>query len=123
MSELPPLSNFQVGLVDQDTDAIQETINKLNELLEAAINAKSVQDKLSLPCQLALVMHKKMCRNNHTDGCGWYYEVSQGNHNWSGNEHKLWKDKAKTLLKELEGMLDRPVAMEDAKRAIKAVNG
>ena len=39
---------------------------------------------------LAIAMHDKMCRHNHTDGCGWYYEIAKGKHDWTRHEHNHW---------------------------------
>ena len=41
----------------------------------------------------AIEMHEAMCTHNHTDGCGWFYEVSNGVHDWGG-EHARWLGKA-----------------------------
>jgi hypothetical protein len=35
--------------------------------------------------------HDTFCAWNHTDGCGWLYEVdSKNGHNWLGDAHARW---------------------------------
>ncbi len=48
---------------------------------------------------LADLLHELMCRHNHTDGCGWYYEIQDGHHNWTGSEHKRYLDRAIRMTK------------------------
>lgn len=51
---------------------------------------------------IAELLHKKMCRHNHTDGCGhnhtdgcgWYYDTGD----WKEFSRKEYMDKAITLL-------------------------
>lgn len=38
---------------------------------------------------LAVQFHELMCHDNHTDGCGWYYEKD-----WTGWAHKRYLDRA-----------------------------
>lgn len=41
--------------------------------------------------QLAIFLHKNLCKWNHTDGCGWYYEINNDIHDWSGSAHiRYW---------------------------------
>lgn len=67
---------------------------------------------------LAINLHAKFCRHNHTDGCGWYYEIDKETttllenkvdstksiitiieiHNWEGSEHKEWLKKASEVI-------------------------
>lgn len=59
---------------------------------------KTIQDQEALrrtPEQnLAIELHDALCTQNHTDGCGWHYEIQKGVHNWSGSEHAHWLGKA-----------------------------
>jgi hypothetical protein len=41
-----------------------------------------------------------MCRHNHTDGCGWFYET--GATGWRGREHQNWLEKAGKFAKYCE---------------------
>ena len=50
--------------------------------------------------KVAVMLHDMFCTWNHTDGCAWHYEVNGNNiHNWSGNAHTDWYEKAQTVLK------------------------
>lgn len=48
--------------------------------------------------KLADILHTKMCRQNHTDGCGWFYE------SWEriGSSRKSYIEKAKNILTNVE---------------------
>lgn len=48
--------------------------------------------------QLAIELHKKFCNYNHTDGCGWLYEIRDGVHDWTKPDHVRWHRMATTLL-------------------------
>jgi len=47
--------------------------------------------------ELAVLLHSKFCRHNHTDGCGWFYEIDDGIHNWERNAHREYLEKARSL--------------------------
>jgi len=53
-------------------------------------------------CVLAVELHKMFCHWNHTDECGWFYEIATGPHfaiiaDWSLPSHKSWLGKAKKV--------------------------
>jgi hypothetical protein len=52
--------------------------------------------------QLAIQLHTTLCTWNHTDGCGWYYEVSNERHDWNGHSHKDWLKKAREVSTKLD---------------------
>lgn len=54
------------------------------------MNITSVED-------FAEHMHNTTCGLNHTDRCGWYYEVGSENE-WERAEHKYWLNRAKEEL-------------------------
>ena len=54
--------------------------------------------------QLARELHDLSCNQNHTDGCGWYYEISKGIDDWSRSEHREWLKRAQCLIKCCEMM-------------------
>lgn len=65
------------------------------EALEAAQAARSELDK---PAQeLAEVMHRLMCKADHNDRCGWFYEKA-----WGKSEHSKWSVRARALLEILD---------------------
>lgn len=47
---------------------------------------------------LAIALHSRMCRCNHTDDCPWFYEVENGLHNWNAREHAIYWDKAVRII-------------------------
>lgn len=48
---------------------------------------------------LAVDLHRHLCHWDHTDGCGWEYEITgAGEHSWGGMSHERWLAKAKSLL-------------------------
>lgn len=57
--------------------------------------------KESLPKdeRLAMELHGLMCNSNHTDGCGWFYEIENKKDNWESPSHKYWIGKARRALK------------------------
>jgi len=51
------------------------------------------------PKELAILLHKLKCNSNHTDQCGWHYEIrSNGNHDWNCYTHEQYLKKANTFL-------------------------
>lgn len=44
--------------------------------------------------ELAISMHDKLCHWNHTDGCGWHYQIKNGIHDWNEHDHRIWLNKA-----------------------------
>lgn len=51
--------------------------------------------------QLAVAIHDIDCRWNHTDGCGWLYEIHKGVADWTGYAHARYLLKAKKLMEML----------------------
>lgn len=43
---------------------------------------------------IAEAMHATMCRGNHTDQCGWYYEFSYPTPTWDAWAHDRWYRRA-----------------------------
>jgi len=49
--------------------------------------------------RLAIYLHGKFCRDNHTDGCGWGYEGAWEHERcWGGYAHKRWLSEAEEAL-------------------------
>lgn len=55
---------------------------------------------LSPERRLAEALHELQCTWNHTDGCGWFYEVSATYPGgaWNGYAHKRYLVKAKKVI-------------------------
>lgn len=52
--------------------------------------AEEELDKLGVEYKMAIRLHECLCHHNHTDGCGWHYEIKNGIHDWNGREHQFW---------------------------------
>ena len=48
--------------------------------------------------RVAEQLHAMLCTWNHTDGCGWFWEISSGRANWDGNAHGTYLKHAKKLI-------------------------
>lgn len=78
---------------------------KLEELrAEAARIEKQLAEeesklaKLTPEQRVAEQLHGMLCTWNHTDGCGWFWEVSDGRPNWDGNDHGTYLKQARKLI-------------------------
>ena len=70
--------------------------------------------------QLARELHSQFCTHNHTDGCGWFYEVRNGIDDWSDSSHADWLDRAGKVLAQCQKDNIDPVA---AIRVYKLIRG
>jgi hypothetical protein len=85
-------------MLSDDIEKLQNEIAEQNVKLEAL---KRAQEELALQApeyQLAIRLHDSFCRWNHTDGCGWHYEITKGVHDWNGHSHGSWLKKARRVL-------------------------
>lgn len=48
--------------------------------------------------QLAVTLHSMLCRQNHTDGCGWHYHIKGNVHDWATSDHHGYLQKARVVL-------------------------
>lgn len=48
--------------------------------------------------RLAILLHSKFCRSNHTDGCSFYYGIKELEDDWNEYAHKIYLKKADNLL-------------------------
>ena len=64
-----------------------------------------------------MILHDKHCHWNHTDGCGWFYAVKDGKHDWSEYGHQDYLKKAKLLINLFcrHGLDDRDVILDIVK--------
>lgn len=81
-----------------NTQKIADLQNQINEL-EAADAAFKAMGEIP---QLAVALHDTQCRWNHTDGCGWYYEMHTNKlgvkvHHWDGQTHDRYLKRAHKL--------------------------
>jgi hypothetical protein len=79
---------------------------------------KKKQESLGPIYELADRLHGKLCRCNHIDDCGWFYEVpntTNNKHNWDGNAHQRWLEKANKLFLKCQAVgVDPSYAIEMA---------
>lgn len=69
--------------------AAESMLREARELREKAEKADR-ERSLDAFKPLAIAAHDALCRWNHTDGCGWGYEVRDGVHHWGASEHSRW---------------------------------
>lgn len=70
--------------------------------------------------QLAKELHSMLCRWNHTDGCGWFYEFRNKEDDWSGNAHGQYLIKAQNLIGKCK---DHNITVDQAIAFYKLVQG
>lgn len=69
----------------------------------ADLEAQLVKAKLESPDhQLAKELHNMLCKWNHTDGCGWFYEFKNKEDDWTGHAHGAYLKKAQMLIHKCE---------------------
>lgn len=98
---------------DEMTAEIERREKELEELKkkQAALEAEPADQ------QLARYLHDMMCKSNHTDGCGWYYETNNGVDDWLGRAHASYLTKANRLLS-----VAKSPGLFDVQRIIKIVS-
>tara|TARA_R110000851_G_scaffold273073_2_gene425760 strand:+ start:766 stop:1038 length:273 start_codon:yes stop_codon:yes gene_type:complete len=69
-------------------------IAELEAEVDRLKNVDKENSKLPEEYRLATLIHSKLCRFNHTDGCSWQYET------WDNFKYgrQSWVDKAKKIL-------------------------
>lgn len=78
--------------------AIEEQIKKHQQGLKD-LQAQLVEAKLESPNhQLAKELHSMLCNQNHTDGCGYFYEFKNKKDDWTGYSHSEYLKKAERLI-------------------------
>jgi hypothetical protein len=83
--------------IDQDIDRLSRELARLHE---NRVLLEKMERQLSDEQKLAIAMHDTLCMHNHTDGCGWFYEVDgDGIHTtWApSSTHGTWHEKAVRL--------------------------
>lgn len=85
--------------IEQNIAELEAEIRSKQGSLQRLKAEKVARDEMPADKKLAVILHDELCTGNHTDGCGWYYEVRQGAHNWaSGSTHAAYLGKARRLL-------------------------
>lgn len=86
---------------------IQVAERKLREAAEAMQIAqveldeiKQMQETLTVEQLLAIELHTTTCHTEHTERCGWFYEIQDKVHDWTQWTHKHYLEKAVELREE-----------------------
>lgn len=80
--------------LDNYTDKIKKLQAEIDKLSAAAAR----EDAMPPDERLAVQLHKMLCHWNHTDGCSWEYEFSNGQVEWHGHAHGKYLRKARCML-------------------------
>jgi len=93
------LSSFQKLLLSlpQTGQILDKIIEDLKSSLRAAEAARQNFVQWTPEQRLACELHSMMCTWNHTDGCGWFYEIHKNVHDWNRGDHARWLEKARKL--------------------------
>jgi hypothetical protein len=82
--------------------------------------ARQTMENMSSTHQLAVLLHDRLCRWNHTDGCGWHYAVKDGIHDWAEHSHQLYLRQAAGVMKQLEtGVVTQSNVIDFLKETLK----
>lgn len=83
----------------QYRDGLMKSVHQLESEIAVLETEKRSEARAKLH-SLASWLHEVFCQHNHTDGCEWGYETSNGEHNWKGSGHIRWIDIAEKLMTE-----------------------
>ena len=84
-----------------DVEKLEKEILSLGQKLSAAKQKRRELDALDPDKRLAVFLHEKFCRINHTDGCSWSYE--SGDAAWNGHAHSSWLKHAQEVSSAMKG--------------------
>jgi hypothetical protein len=81
---------------------LSSQITALEDQLMNLRRQKMIEDEaakqLTPDQKLAIQLHDALCHHNHTDGCGWHYEIKNKVHEWSrGSTHDGWLSRARKI--------------------------
>lgn len=88
-------------------ETIEKALREEREAADALTKAKERRreaerkahaDRREALKPLVVRAHDALCGWNHTDGCGWNYEVRDGIHAWESTSHTRWLDKYEKLV-------------------------
>lgn len=81
----------------------QEIERKRKSLNEQLKELDIIERTKNIPLQkLAIELHSLRCHSNHTDQCGWGYEISEDGHDWSRSTHIRYYEDAERLAEEFK---------------------
>lgn len=107
--------------MSHNTIASYEADIKKREQELVAAKEQLKKAKLESPDkQLAKELHNMLCYWNHTDGCGWFYEFKDNQHDWTAYAHGQYLLKAQNLIGKCK---EHGIAVEEALSIYKLVKG
>lgn len=81
---------------------VEREIAKLREEHEKLLVEEAAYAKMPLDQQAAITLHSNCCHSDHTEACGWYYEVTRNEHDWNGSTHRHWLSRANAVIANLK---------------------
>lgn len=69
----------------------KDVIARLRAEADALEAADKAFNEMPEEHQMAVTLHKLLCRHNHVDGCGWDYEYLQRPSGWNGPAAVDWR--------------------------------
>ena len=80
-----------MSFIDGEIAKLEEKIKELKKEKEAHQNLQDNE-------KLAILLHSKMCRFNHIDGCGWFYQMKNGIPTWKEYSQEEYLKKANKII-------------------------
>ena len=107
-------------LLRAQLDDVEKSQRQLKEAVQKLEHERMLGEYRKL-YPIAQRAHELCCRFNHTDGCGWFYEVTEDEDaTWSRSDHKNWIFKIERAKKKFsdEEIIDILNATLDYKKAL-----
>jgi hypothetical protein len=83
---------------EDDLERLEADIKRRRELVR---QAREQMESLSPTHHLAIFLHDRLCRWDHTEGCAWHYFVKDGVHDWSEYTHQQYLRRANQIIQRL----------------------
>lgn len=61
--------------------------NEVAELKKKLLLMKEQESVMTPAHKMAIVLHKRLCHHDHTEGCDWYYDIKNGVHDWNSRHY------------------------------------
>ena len=87
--------NKTIFSIKEEIAAHQKQLQELEQQLSEAESQAPIY-------QLAIELHNVLCRANHIDDCGWFYEKKNRIDDWNGHSHRQYLKKAEAITKQAE---------------------
>jgi hypothetical protein len=100
----------------------------IKDIEQAIVDAQKKVDELKLSLKeeklkspdkkLATSLHSILCKYNHTDGCGWFYEFKDKKDDWGASSHGEYLKKAQNLIHKCKDLNIEPESAIDIVRMV-----